>query len=180
MSTITSPVFSEVVVFYQDRDFSGVSSRPRSEPSIYRDMTLIESADEASWHHILFKVFHEMHAVRSFQLVLCADVWDCVGEYAKEVLKEVVAVEKAAGRLYYLSPETPWHHRLFEVFREMYAVRGFRLALCADVLGCVWGYMKGMLKVAVGVEKEPKRFGHLSSDPEPLVVCSPRGYPEEE
>ena len=142
-------------------------------------MTPAERADEASWHRNLFKVFHEMYAVRGFQLVLCADVWDRVGEYTKGVLKEAVAVERAAKRLDYLSPETPWHHRLFEVFREMYAARGFRLALCADVLGCVREYMKGVLRVAVRVEKAPKRFGRLSSDPEPSVVYSPRGHPEE-
>ena len=140
-------------------------------------MTLAESADEASWHRNLFKVFHEMYAVRGFQLVLCADVWDCVGKYTKGVLKEAVAAEKAAWRLDYLSSETRTKRDLFKVFREMYAVRGFRLVLYADVWNCVVEYTKGVLKEAFAAEKEAKRLVHLP--PEPLVIYSPRGYPEE-
>jgi hypothetical protein len=34
-----------------------------------------------------FKVFHEMHRVREFQLVLCADVLECVEKYATELLE---------------------------------------------------------------------------------------------
>ena len=99
MSTIMSPAFSEVIVFYLDDDFGGVSFNPRSAPNIYRDMTEAKRTAEASWHCRLFEVFHEMYAVRDFQLVLCADVWDSLEEYTKGVLKEAVAVEKAAKRL---------------------------------------------------------------------------------
>ena len=105
MLTVTSPVFSELVVFYLDHDFDGVSSGPRSAPNVYRDMTPAQRAAEASWHCRLFEVFREVYAVRSFQLVLFADVWDYVEEYTRGVLKEAVAVEREAKRLGYLSSE---------------------------------------------------------------------------
>ena len=68
-------------------------------------MTLDQRRIEALWHRGLFKVFHEMHAVRDFRLVLCADVWDRVGEYTVGVLKQAVAAERAAKRLDYLPLE---------------------------------------------------------------------------
>ena len=113
LSTITSSTFSEVVAFYRDRDFCGLRPHQRHTQNIYQEMTPDQRATEASWHYALFEVFREMHTVVDFQLVLCADVWDCVGEYAVEALKRAVAVEKAAGRLDYLPSEpilfcNPW------------------------------------------------------------------------
>ena len=46
-----------------------------------------------------------MHAVRDFRLVLCANVWDRLGEYTVGVLKEAVMAERAAKRLDYLPLE---------------------------------------------------------------------------
>jgi hypothetical protein len=100
--TITSLTFPEVVVFYRDFDFEGLVFNV-SDP--YRVMTPEERTSEDSWHRGLFDVFREMHTVRDFQLTLCAEVWDCVGEYAVQVLERAVAVEKAANRLDYLSSE---------------------------------------------------------------------------
>ena len=39
----------------------------------------------------------ELYRVRDFQLLLCADVWDRVGEYSVQVLKEAVAVGGVKG-----------------------------------------------------------------------------------
>jgi hypothetical protein len=106
-STITSPAFSEVVVLYRDRDFAGVKdylSFPR-RGGVYAEVTPREKASEAKWHHELFEVFREVYAARAFRLVLCADVWDHVGEYAVGVLKGIVAAEKAAKGLDYLPSE---------------------------------------------------------------------------
>jgi hypothetical protein len=55
-----------------------------------------ESEIEASWHRALFGVFREMHTARDFRLTLCADAWGCEGEYAMQLLRRAVAVEKAA------------------------------------------------------------------------------------
>ena len=35
-----------------------------------------------------------MRKIRDFQLVVCADTWDVVGEYTVGVLKQAVAAEK--------------------------------------------------------------------------------------
>lgn len=102
LSTITSPTFSEVVVFYLRPDFVGIT---------YGRMSREEKLIQALWHSRLFEVFRETHAVRNFRLVLCAEVWDCVGEYAVQVLKRAVAVENAAKVLDYLSSEPLIIHR---------------------------------------------------------------------
>ena len=68
-------------------------------------MTLDERRMEALWHRGLFKVFCKMHAVRDFRLVLCANVWDPLGEYTVGVLKQAVTAERAAKRLDYLPLE---------------------------------------------------------------------------
>ena len=73
LSTITSPVFSEVAVFYRDYDF-GFRDRDYWMP-----MMPSEKAEAASWHGARFEVLRKMHKARNFRLVLCADVWDRVG-----------------------------------------------------------------------------------------------------
>jgi len=73
-------VFSEVVIFYRERNFCYLAYTRESE-------------DEDSRRHWLFRVFREMHKVRNFRLVLCADVWYCAGMYPMRVLKHDVAVE---------------------------------------------------------------------------------------
>ena len=98
-SKLTSPAFSEVIVFYQDFDFGGLTLYPRHTPNIYRAMTPAESSKQDLWHRGLFEAFREMYTVRDFQLVLCVDVWDRVGDYTMGVMRRAVAEEKAAGRL---------------------------------------------------------------------------------
>ena len=105
LSTITSPVFSEVVVSYRDYDFAGVEFSPHLGSGILRNSKPAGRAKEASWHRGLFKMFRKMYTVRNFRLVLCADVWDYVGEYTVGMLKCAVAAEKAAERLDYLPSE---------------------------------------------------------------------------
>jgi len=98
LSTITSPAFSEVVVFYRDYTFPGVRGSPLFlDLSAFRMMSDADIVEQASKHHRRFELFREMHKVRGFQLVLCADVWDRVVEYTVQVLKQAVAVEKANG-----------------------------------------------------------------------------------
>jgi len=105
LSTITSPAFFEVVVFYRDYEFDGVESYPHHGPNMYRKIKPAWRAMEASWHRGLFKIFREMYTVRHFQLVLCADVWGPLKEYTMRVLRRAAAVEKAAKRLSYLPSE---------------------------------------------------------------------------
>ena len=105
LSTITSPAFFEVVVFYRDYDFAGVKFSPHLGPSIFGNGKPAGRASEASWHRGLFEMFRNMCMMRNFRLVLCADVWDYVGEHAVGILKRAVATEKAAERLDYLPSE---------------------------------------------------------------------------
>jgi len=83
LSTITSPVFSKVVVIYRDYDLHGIRSNRAGVTY------------PPSNHQREFRVFREMHKVRGFQLVLCADVWDRVVVEAVRELKQVVAAERA-------------------------------------------------------------------------------------
>ena len=106
LSTITSPAFSKVVICYRDYHFSDVRGPPLySDCNFFRLMSKADIAEEASWYHRQLELFREMHKVRGFQLVLCADVWDRMVECAVRVLKQAVAVEKARGGFGDLSSE---------------------------------------------------------------------------
>ena len=49
-------------------------------------------------HHWQFEMFREAHKVQDFQLVLCADVCDCMIIYSvRELENAPVAAEKASG-----------------------------------------------------------------------------------
>jgi len=103
LSTITSPVFSEVVAFYRDYNFIWArvcTQAPWIPPQHYPPLGRRPQAEKEAGdpqHRKRFKVFYEMHKVRDFQLVLCADVWDPVEDYSMHMLKRVVANEKARG-----------------------------------------------------------------------------------
>ena len=73
--------------------------------------------------------------------------------------------------------EASWHHGLFEVFREMYTVRDFRLVLTAETVDYLREYTVGAVNRAVATEKAAKRLDYLSS--EPMVVHIPQStlYP---
>jgi len=92
LPTITSPVFSEVIVFYGGNDFCGLECNPYP-PKIYSNPMPDERNKEGLWHCELFKVFRELFTLRDFRLVLCADVSDRVGDCAVQVLKQAVARE---------------------------------------------------------------------------------------
>ena len=90
LSTIQSPVFFQVVVLYQDGDFRGARPSWRSHWGLSR-----AEIAEASRHHRRFEVFREARKVWDFRLVLCANVQEHIREHSMEILKRVVAVEKA-------------------------------------------------------------------------------------
>jgi hypothetical protein len=104
LPTITSPVFSKVIAFYRDLDFRGVEP-PSPDSPMFRQLSPAERAEEALWHEGRFKVFRAMHGIRDFQLVLCADVWDSVREYAVQRLRQATTAEKAKGGFDSMFPE---------------------------------------------------------------------------
>ena len=79
-------------------------------------------------------------------------------------LCEVPQVEKAR--------EFSQHRALFEMFREIYKVREFRLVLCADVRYRVVEYTVQVLREAIAAEKAERGFDVFF--PEPLVIHNPR------
>ncbi|KAF9647303.1 hypothetical protein BDM02DRAFT_3188131, partial [Thelephora ganbajun] len=96
LSTITSPVFSEVIIYYRDYVFCGVETPWLGLPAFCWP-SLAKLAEEASRHHLRFNALRRMHEIQDFQLVLCTDVWDGIGKYSAEMLKQAIAAEKARG-----------------------------------------------------------------------------------
>ena len=95
LSSLQSPLFSQVVVIYQEFDFRGIEVwKPPKWPYL-RQISRKEREVEASWHRERFKLLREVHKTRNFELVLRADVWGPVAEYAVRMLEEAVAAEKA-------------------------------------------------------------------------------------
>ena len=93
LSTITSPTFSEVTIFYREHDFC---------------------ATIALSHHRQVEWFRMMYKVWGFQLALCVDVWDGVGENHVRTLRKVVAEEKVDNEFdIYLEPAVFYSPRRF-------------------------------------------------------------------
>lgn len=87
LPTITSPVFSRVIIIYRDYDFGLLFLR-------------VSPAEiEASCRSKQFEALREIRKVRDFQMVLCADVRDHLRKYVERELKEAVTVEKATKGL---------------------------------------------------------------------------------
>ena len=103
LSTIRSPLFSKVVVFYRDFDFRGVA--PLWLDSPLRRLSGVAVAEEVQQHAERFDIFRKLHICRDFQLVLCVEVWEGAGEYALRLLEEAVAEERAKKRFDRFSPE---------------------------------------------------------------------------
>jgi hypothetical protein len=96
LSTITSPAFSEVIVFYRDSDFHrGIMVTLLQNWDFFYLLSEAEEAKEALWYHRQFEVFREMRKGRDFRLTLCAHVWDRVRGYALQVLHRAIAEEEA-------------------------------------------------------------------------------------
>jgi len=103
LMSITSPVFSKVVVFYRDFDFRGVA--PMWLDSPLRWLSGHEVANELQQHAKQFEVFRSLRICRDFQLVLCVDVWEGAGDYALGFLEQAVAVERAKKTFDWIFPE---------------------------------------------------------------------------
>ena len=105
LSTIASAAFFELVVLYWDYDFRGVQRAQHSVWPHIRELSQAERAEETSRHHKRFELLREVHNVRGFQLVLCADVWGPNGEYSVRMLRQAVAHEKMRDGFYEFSSD---------------------------------------------------------------------------
>ena len=80
LKTITSPVFSELVLFYRDFDFPAVS-RWRMDP----DADLLKAFNPSKIGIRDRDRVAQLECIRrfrDFQLVFCADVWERLGEHS--------------------------------------------------------------------------------------------------
>ena len=95
LSTLQSPALLRVIVVYQESDFYGIQIWGSSNWPHLCQVSEEQKAEEASRHRLRFKLLREACKVKNFELVLRADVWGPVGEYAVRRLEEAVAAEKA-------------------------------------------------------------------------------------
>ena len=95
LSTITAPSFFQVVIVYLWHNFHGVESWRHPGMPLIREVSQVDSANEALGHHMRFRALHEAHKARNFQLVLSVEVWDPVMEYSVRMLKQAVEEERA-------------------------------------------------------------------------------------
>ena len=97
LSTITSPVFAEVVVLFRDKDFSSTGYYRCGPPEFCSLLT--------PTHRGVSKMLREMRGIRDFKLVLCADVWGYLVEPAVRRLKQAVPKNWAKRGSSNLSPQ---------------------------------------------------------------------------
>ena len=93
LSTITSPVFAEVIVLFRDNDFCTMGYRCGPPDHC---LSLAPNCRE------VFEVLRRMRGIRDLELVLCADVWGYLVEPAVWQLKRAVAnhwVKRGPDRL---------------------------------------------------------------------------------
>jgi hypothetical protein len=95
LSTITSTVFSEVIVFYQDNDIMEHTLRVPPTPYLRESRSMWKFLP----HHSVSRVLRELCQTWDFKLVLCADIWGLLADFAVRELEWLVAVERFEGRL---------------------------------------------------------------------------------
>jgi len=102
-STITSPLFAEVIVLFENNDFASMGYRLCGPPA---PCPLLEPyfAEVEANRRKVFEVLHEMHGIRNFKLVLCADVWGYLVERAVRQLNWAVAKQWVERESDSLSP----------------------------------------------------------------------------
>jgi len=93
LSSVTSSAPLDVIIIYRDIDLSIMPHCPRcdSEP-VRRCHSWRKPRDRDACFQHQFRVFREMHSIRDFRLVLCADVFDCTVEDGIEILERIVKV----------------------------------------------------------------------------------------
>jgi len=96
LSSVTSPAPLDDIIIYLDLDLGGipascrVACKSNSEPIYFPQSTPKTTDGDALAHQHQLRVFHGMHNVRYFRLVLCADVSGRMVEHAMETLERIV------------------------------------------------------------------------------------------
>ena len=98
--SITSPTPLDLVIIYRNTDLDGIQYNSRGFERVSIDNSWSEETDYEVRQQL--RMLRKIQAVRGFRLVLCADVSDCMVEYAVEKLKRIVKVEKVTRGLGHL------------------------------------------------------------------------------
>jgi hypothetical protein len=93
LSTIQPPKSCQLSCVYTVTSFPGVSTGGDSAWPHFREVSQAKRVEDASRHQRRFELYRELHNVRPFRLVLCANVWGPAVEHSVRTLKEAVAAE---------------------------------------------------------------------------------------
>ena len=102
LSSIPPPVPLDIVILYRDHDLGARLDCELCKPT---KPVCFGHSFPRQWDFYAqccrqtLKVFREMHSVRDFRLILCADVFDCVGGGAIYILEGIVREDEANGGL---------------------------------------------------------------------------------
>lgn len=105
LSTVPPTAPLDVVIVYREIDLGGIRScwlQCTSDPVCFRHRSPEGREADLLRHKRQFAVFREMHSARDFRLVLCADVYDCMVDYAVQTLEHNVNSTEVTGGLEYL------------------------------------------------------------------------------
>ena len=105
LSTVPPTVPLDVVIVYREVDLGGIRGcwlQCTSDPVCFRHRSSEGREADVQRHKQQFKVFREVHDARDFRLVLCADVYDCMVDFAIQTLEHNVYSTEVNGGLEYL------------------------------------------------------------------------------
>ena len=102
LSSVAPSVPLDIVVIYRDIDISDMPHCSWCKLELARlRYPRREPRDRVAHFQHQSRVFREMHSVRNFRLVLCADVFDCMVEDGINTLERIAKMEEAIGGLDY-------------------------------------------------------------------------------
>ena len=106
LSTTMPSLPLDVVITYSDIDDGLYVWNEQRATCMWRDSPYTsQETNDAICHSERVKVLREMHEVRKFRLVLCADAPGYRAEHVTRALKRIVEGEKARGGFDYLECE---------------------------------------------------------------------------
>ena len=107
LSSIPSSAPLDVIVIYREFDLARMPHCSWCDSEVVRscyNWPVPRVSEDLRFQH-QFRVFRKMHNIRSFRLVFCVDVFDCMVEDGVEMLGCAVKTERVTGGLDYLFQE---------------------------------------------------------------------------
>ena len=101
----TPPAPLDVVIVYREFDLGSIWGScwftDGSNPICFYHKPRWDTSNDVPRYKRHFRLFREMHKVRDFRLVLCADVFDCLVEHAIQTLEHTLIAREVNGGLDY-------------------------------------------------------------------------------